>query len=274
MPLLETRGSGSALGYGLGSASATKIITENLVLYLDAAEPSSYPGTGTIWYDISGTGNNLTLTNSVYNSQNQGYIEYNGQFKPGSSSSPNGGTTGVIGSSQSFNFVSGDFSISMWFLADNRMETSSTSYHSFFHFATAYEASLYVGIWRSGLGDGNIYSSMANVGLFTTTPGSNGTGGNYLSTSNAPYNMFGSWHNFVFTFTGSTAKIYINGILQGTMSFSRPANAAQPLYIGSGFFDDRTFWGGISQFLVYKGKCLTDIEVLQNFNAVKVRYGL
>jgi hypothetical protein len=34
------------------------------ILNLDAGNPSSYPGTGTTWYDISGAGNNATLVDS------------------------------------------------------------------------------------------------------------------------------------------------------------------------------------------------------------------
>ena len=32
------------------------VVTDGLILYLDAANPRSYPGTGTRWYDISGNG--------------------------------------------------------------------------------------------------------------------------------------------------------------------------------------------------------------------------
>ena len=39
------------------------IITDGLVLHLDAANPKSYPGTGNIWSDLSGNGNNGILTN-------------------------------------------------------------------------------------------------------------------------------------------------------------------------------------------------------------------
>jgi len=40
-----------------------------LVLSLDATNISSYPGTGTIWYDLSGKGNNATIIGSpVFNS--------------------------------------------------------------------------------------------------------------------------------------------------------------------------------------------------------------
>jgi hypothetical protein len=39
--------------------------TNGLVAQLEAANPSSYPGSGTIWYDISGNGNNFTLFNGA-----------------------------------------------------------------------------------------------------------------------------------------------------------------------------------------------------------------
>jgi hypothetical protein len=41
------------------------IVTQGLVLNLDAANKDSYPGTGTTWYDLSGNGYNGTLTNGT-----------------------------------------------------------------------------------------------------------------------------------------------------------------------------------------------------------------
>ena len=41
-----------------------KIVKDGLILYLDAANPKSYPGSGTTWYDLSGHGNHATLYNS------------------------------------------------------------------------------------------------------------------------------------------------------------------------------------------------------------------
>jgi hypothetical protein len=47
-----------------------KIITDGLVLYLDAANTRSYPGSGTVWTDLSRVGNNGTLTNGpTFNSE-------------------------------------------------------------------------------------------------------------------------------------------------------------------------------------------------------------
>ena len=41
------------------------LVTEGLVLYLDASNEDSYSGSGTTWNDLSGNGNNGTLTNGV-----------------------------------------------------------------------------------------------------------------------------------------------------------------------------------------------------------------
>ena len=50
-----------------------------LVLALDAANPKSYPGSGTTWTDLSGNGNTGTLTNGpTYSSANGGSIVFDG----------------------------------------------------------------------------------------------------------------------------------------------------------------------------------------------------
>lgn len=50
-----------------------------LVLYVNAAVPQSYPGSGTTWTDLSGNGYNNTLTNGpTYSSTNGGGITFDG----------------------------------------------------------------------------------------------------------------------------------------------------------------------------------------------------
>lgn len=51
----------------------------SLVLFLDATNKKSYPGTGTVWYDLSGLNNHFTLYNApTYSSGNGGYLTFNG----------------------------------------------------------------------------------------------------------------------------------------------------------------------------------------------------
>jgi hypothetical protein len=55
------------------------IVTSGLVLCLDAANKRSYPGSGTSWLDVSGNGNNGTLTNGpTFDSGNNGSIVFDG----------------------------------------------------------------------------------------------------------------------------------------------------------------------------------------------------
>lgn len=44
------------------------INTNGLLLYLDARNPNSYPGSGTTWYDLSVGGNNVSTTLATYSS--------------------------------------------------------------------------------------------------------------------------------------------------------------------------------------------------------------
>ncbi len=61
------------------SKFANTIIQQGLVLNLDAGNPYSYAGAGTVWYDVSGNSNNGTLTNSpTYSSDVGGTIVFDG----------------------------------------------------------------------------------------------------------------------------------------------------------------------------------------------------
>ena len=62
-----------SLGHG------ATIVRDGLVLYLDAANEKSYPGSGTTWYDLSGNGNDVTLINNpTYSTNNNGSFIFDG----------------------------------------------------------------------------------------------------------------------------------------------------------------------------------------------------
>jgi hypothetical protein len=64
---------------GLIGSFQNSIVTSGLQLYLDAANTTSYPGTGTTWTDLSGNARNGTLTNGpTFNSANNGSIVFDG----------------------------------------------------------------------------------------------------------------------------------------------------------------------------------------------------
>ena len=62
----------------MGTSYNPRIVTDGLVLCFDAANARSYPGTGTTWTDLKG-GNNATLVNGpTFDSNNNGYIVFDG----------------------------------------------------------------------------------------------------------------------------------------------------------------------------------------------------
>lgn len=61
----------------------TGVVTDGLQIYLDAGNSVSYPGSGATWMDLSGKGNNGTITgtlinNSPFNYQVKGNVVFNG----------------------------------------------------------------------------------------------------------------------------------------------------------------------------------------------------
>jgi hypothetical protein len=63
----------------MGIAYNTSMISDGLVVYVDAANPRSYPGTGNTWYDLSGNNNHMTLVNGVgFSSVNGGVMQTDG----------------------------------------------------------------------------------------------------------------------------------------------------------------------------------------------------
>jgi hypothetical protein len=49
----------------MGTKYNPTIVRNGLIMYVDAANPRSYPGVGNTWYDLSGNNNNMTLVNGV-----------------------------------------------------------------------------------------------------------------------------------------------------------------------------------------------------------------
>jgi hypothetical protein len=89
------------------SGGTASLITTNLVLHLDASNSSSYSGSGTTWSDLSGDGNDLTLTNGpTFTSDNGGAIVFDGT---------NDYAASPLNQSF-FQFGTGDYTLGIWVL--------------------------------------------------------------------------------------------------------------------------------------------------------------
>jgi hypothetical protein len=107
---------------------------------------------------------------------------------------------------------------------------------------------------------------------------------NGFSDIGTPYTL-NVWNNAVLTYDGSVLKLYLNGVLKTSTSKTGPLmNVSSPFNIGcqnnGGYFPSNApsktseyFRGYISNVLVYS-RSLSDLEVLQNYNTLKSRFGL
>jgi hypothetical protein len=217
------------------------IVTDGLVLCLDAGTLMSYLRSGTTWRDISGNGNNGTLTNGpTFNSGNGGSIVFDG-------------TNDYV--QTNYNAALTDFTVCVWFKVPDSTNAGS---------ARILDKSFVNGFW---LGK-NAFNSAAN------------SWGGGIRESSPPYGRYltltdGQWHFLVFRRSGTTHTLYGDGIVNttsGTVS-STPLSTSS-MRIGIEFSTiSSPLKGDISQVSIYN-RALTPSEVLQNYNATKTRYGL
>ena len=226
----------------MGFFDGPTIVTNGLVLSLDAADKNSYPGSGTVWSDLSG--NNITgsLTNTP------------------TFSSANGGN---------FGFVTDDFvrmenntaldtqtpTVEVW------VKTNATNQNGFWfekgevntQYSLFQEGATI--IWRQNL---------ATLSSQTITTA------NYINTSN--------WAQIVGTFTSGNRRTYVNGALatsDAQTGFIATNAGGMSIGVYGGFNGLRGYYynGSIASVKVYN-RALSATEITQNYEAQKSRFGL
>jgi hypothetical protein len=229
-----------------------KIVTDGLVLYLDAANTKSYPGSGTIWTDLSSGGNVGSFVGSpTFNSSNLGNIAFDG------TDYVNFGTR-VTDSVRGGSF----FTISYWIKKNGSGLDSMVG--SWFH-ATRN------GFFIEWATDGNIYFG-------------NSLGVGAVNNNITPLSYTNNWYYLVGVFDGTQStnankgKIYVNGQLSSltmaglnttTVSSTSTINFWVGSLEGYGGYTN----GNIASVQLYN-RALSSQEVLQNYNATKSRFGL
>jgi hypothetical protein len=221
---------------------APNIITDGLVLYLDAANTKSYPGSGTTWADIA-AGNNGTLINGpTYSSANGGSIVFDGVddsiIIPVSGSTENNYT---------FNIV----------MKSNTMDSDNTNRQALF------------GLSNNGTPTFRTFSLeiWGNTGR-----GFRGTGGtDYFSYGWTPTVDANNISMYTVTLNSAGQQIYVNGVLHTIISQAFTANFNS---IRLATRVSSNWWNGSCYNFSMYNRTLSPQEILQNFNATKTRFGL
>jgi len=221
------------------------IVSSGLVLYLNAGNPSSYPGSGSASTDLSVSSNNTTLYNSpTFSSSNGGYLSFNGSSQYGALSSPSALPTG---SQMSIGFWSYGLSVANTYLFCGLSGGNRT-----------------VNV-HLPWGDYNVYWDCGNSG------GSYNRLYTYLGTS------YQGWHYWMFTKNASTGvmSIYKDNVLLITGGgYTFPINQSTYATIAKGGPTAPEYWNGyLAQVQIYN-RVLNNTELTQNYNADKTKYGL
>ena len=230
----------------MGLAHSPRIVTDNLVLCLDAANTKSYGGSGTTWTDLSGEGYNGTRFGATYNSD--GYFDFDGLDDR---VMIDDGIRTAVGE-----FVatsSNPFSISVWF----EPTTSDNSRNCIFSKANGFGSS------------GNVYLEYDGTNLSSVIRGT--------ETSDFYTTLTSTWHEVAICWDGTTFKSYVNGSFVSNLSVGTATSQDTDVRIGNSGDGsgngNEPFDGKISNVKVYT-KALTATEVAQNFNALRGRYGI
>lgn len=215
------------------------IVTSGLVLALDAGNIKSYPGSGTTWTDLSGNSNTGTLISSpTFSSVNGGSLTFNG-------------STNYVDCGNATNLQLYTGTIAAWIKASS----GNSSYRGIIVKQNAWALFVY--------NDQLAAYSWNGYGVQGTgiTVGDN------------------TWHHVTMTFTSTdlgaanNTSVYIDGNLVSTARIYH-LNHSIPVTLASGTNSaSQILNGNIAQALVYN-VALSSTQILQNYNALRGRYGL
>jgi hypothetical protein len=232
------------------------IITNGLVLALDAGDRNSYNSGSTTWFDLTGT-NNGTLTNGpTFNSGSGGSIVFDGVDDYVN-----------CGNNPSVNIIGTGITLSAW-VYRTALNSNGSNYRRIIEKAAAYPALQYSFVTTptgSTSGEGRL---LLDLYLNSSLP-AYVTGSTHL--------QLNTWYHTVATYDGNSRKIYLNGVLDGQLiTTGNITSTISSLVVGDylpGPGATYAWNGRIANTQIYN-RALSASEVLQNYNATKGRFGL
>ena len=217
------------------------IVTNGLVLYLDAANYLSYTSGSTTWNDLSGNNNTGSLVNGpTFSSTNAGSIVFDGVDDYVN-----------FGNILNPSLLNNNFTIEIWFNSSAYrfgQQQRLVSYYDWYAFFFDSNSILRFEIRL------NDFSYKA---VTTTIP------------------SVDSWNQLVATCNGTKLEIYKNGVLSNSTNYTGSIGTINYVFNIGAYQNDTQYRinGKMSSTKMYN-RALTPSEVLQNYNATKGRFGL
>ena len=235
----------------MAGKSGPDIIENGLILCLDAANKTSYPGTGTTWKDLSGNNYNGTLTNGpTFSVSNMGSIVFDGVDD-----------YATFGTPSLFAFGTGGFTINVWFSITSIITGTSGDW---------------VTIFSKGNYSGGDFSTLCNRSSdhvnYRTLRFYIG-GGSFDTILDSPSLIANKWYNYTLTRNSTTLSSYVFGVPVNSTTNNTNISSNNTLRLARQENDEYPLPGRISLFQVYNIG-FSQFDVLQNYNAIKSRFGL
>jgi hypothetical protein len=226
-----------------------KIVTDGLILHLDAADRKSYTGSGSAsWTDLSGNNRVTTLFNTpTFSSNNGGLLSFD-------DTAFEYGTIPNIGSLT-------NFSVEAWARTNKSLTGKVTTV-----VCNQYDL---ISNLNFSLGTNNAAASYNMTFGFYNGAWRNVTG--FAMATNTWYHMIG-------TYNGNSVILYVNGVAGTPLSYAGTATSGGEIRIARRWDDVANnsayfFSGDIPVVKIYN-RALSSTEVLQNFNATRGRFGI
>ena len=226
-----------------------------LMLALDATNSRSYPGTGNTWYDVSGNNYNFTLNNSPAFITHKNTTCFNVTAASNQNIIRNGSYTQDFGSNATIFIVMSSISNNGFggcsrLMACNAGEATNVDFSSYFCLASC-DQSRY-GLWYKN-SPGGLYPASV------------------LQTANDDFKIITlRWT------AGSTTQYFVNGVQESSTTITSAFNYASVTRMTFGSNANATQEFGtfrIAGVYMY-ARNMSDNEIKQNYNALRVRYGL
>jgi hypothetical protein len=220
------------------------IVDSSLILWVDAAQPASYPGSGTTLFDLSGSGSNFTTSGTpVAFTQSQGGAMVIS-------------ATGALFSVTSNMTIAGAHTVSCWV----QPTIEDTAIRRYLYINTAVDAIVLRNDGVVGAGAGQLHYYIR-------------VGGSFFNVRVNSQVVAGQTANFVGTWDGATMRLYKNGQQVGSLGSVTGTLATS---VNTNYRFSTTTEGMVGDFYqaqVYN-RALSADEVQQNFNALRRRYGI
>lgn len=221
-------------------------LAPSLILYLDAGNTFSYPGSGHDWYDLTNFNNDISLSYATFNATYSQLSKFKGSFEFNGSNS-----IGSLISGTAIPLMDSHYTIETWIQANTYDVTEDGGIIGWGNYGNSYEVNA---LRQSGGGFKNYWWG-SDLQAIPATPSTD------------------YWYHVAATYDGTIRTIYLNGQSIGSDTPGGPHNVPYFNNLTVGVTNTTEFFNGRISTIKVWNKNLNSTQLLSSFNSNKSKYG-